>query len=227
MRTALLAFALSLVISPAFAHDKDNDGDENSIEHVNGSISAEAGHSYDDLSTVNGGISLDKGAKAKEVSTVNGGLSLDDNVEVVSLETVNGGITAGENCRIEKDVDTVNGGIRITFHSRVGGEVGTVNGGITVQQTEVGGQVKTVNGDITIGAQSIVHGGILVEKPHGFGIHWGKASKPRIVIGPNAVVEGELRFEREVDLFVHTTAKIGKVTGATAQSYTDKLPPRL
>jgi hypothetical protein len=71
-----------------------------------------------------------------------------------------------------------------------------------------------------------VHGGILVEKPHGFGIHWGKESKPRIVIGPNAVVEGELRFEREVELFVHSTAKIGKVTGATAQTYTDALPPR-
>ena len=225
MRTALFALALSLAVGPAFAHDND-DNDDNSIEHVNGSISAEAGHSYDDLSTVNGGISLADGAKAKDVSTVNGGLSLDDNVEVESLDTVNGGISTGENCRIEKDASTVNGGIRITFHSHVGGEVSTVNGGITVQQTEVGGQVHTVNGDITIGAQSVVHGGILVEKSHGFGIHWGKESKPRIVIGPNAVVEGELRFEHAVDLFVHPTAKIGKVTGATVQTYTDKLPPR-
>lgn len=224
MRIALLALALSLAIHPAYAHDDDEDG--NSIEHVNGGIHAEAGHSYDDLSTVNGGIHLDKGARAKDVSTVNGGVHLDDDVSVESLETVNGGIHAGENCQVEKDVETVNGGIRITFHSHVGGEVSTVNGGITVQQTEVGGQVHTVNGDITIGAQSVVHGGILVERPHGFGIHWGKETTPRVVIGPNAVVEGELRFERVVELFVHPTAKIGKVTGATAQSYTDKLPPR-
>jgi len=225
MRITLLALALSLAISPAFAGDKA-DRDENSIDHVNGSITAEAGHSYDDLSTVNGGISLEKGARAKDVSTVNGGLSLDDDVQVENLDTVNGGIHTGENCRIEKDAETVNGGIRITFHSRVGGDVSTVNGGITVQQTDIGGKVHTVNGDITIGAQSVVHGGIVVEKPHGFGVHWGKESKPRIVIGPNAEVDGELRFEREVELFVHSTAKIGKVTGATVQSYTDKLPPR-
>ena len=225
MRILLLALALSLAISPAFASDK-TDHDANSIDHVNGSITAEAGHSYEDLSTVNGGISIEKGVHAGEVSTVNGGISLDDAVQVKSLDTVNGGIHAGENCTIEKDASTVNGGIRITFHSHVGGDVATVNGGITVQQTEVGGKVHTVNGDITIGAQSIVHGGILVDKPHGFGIHWGKESKPRIVIGPNAVVEGELRFDREVELFVHPTAKIGKVIGATAQSYTDKLPPQ-
>ena len=222
MRTTLLALALSLAFSPAYAHNSD----DNDIDHVNGGIHAEAGHTYGDLSTVNGGISLDSGAKAKGVETVNGGISLEDNVEVDSLETVNGGITAGQNSRIGEGVTTVNGGVRISFHSRVGGEVETVNGGITVQQTEVAGQVHTVNGDITIGAQSVVHGGILVEKNHGFGINWGKQKKPRIVIGPNAVVEGELRFEREVELFVHPSAKIGKVIGATAQSYTDTLPPR-
>jgi len=108
MRITLLALALSLAISPAFAGDKA-DRDENSIDHVNGSITAEAGHSYDDLSTVNGGISLEKGARAKDVSTVNGGLSLDDDVQVENLDTVNGGIHTGENCRIEKDAETVNG----------------------------------------------------------------------------------------------------------------------
>jgi len=47
-----------------------------------------------------------------------------------------------------------------------------------------------------------------------------------VVIGPNAVVDGELRFEREVELFVHPSAKIGKVIGATAKPYTDTLPAR-
>jgi hypothetical protein len=59
-------------------------------------------------------------------------------------------------------------------------------------------------------------------------IQWGsrKPKVPRIVIGPNAIVDGELRFEREVELFVHPTAKIGKVIGATAVPYTDSLPER-
>ena len=43
---------------------------------------------------------------------------------------------------------------------------------------------------------------------------------------PSAVVNGELRFEREVELFVHTSAKIGSVSGATAKSYTDSIPAR-
>ena len=42
----------------------------------------------------------------------------------------------------------------------------------------------------------------------------------------NSVVEGTLVFEREVELLVHASAKVGTVTGATAQAYTDKLPPR-
>ena len=215
-----LALALSLSTSPAFA------GDAQSIDHVNGSIHAEAGQTYADLSTVNGSISLDSGSTAKSVDTVNGSITLDDKVQVESLETVNGRIAAGQNCQIGKDASTVNGGIRIGFHSRVGGEVSTVNGNITVQQTEVGGKVTTVGGDITIGAQSVVHGGILIEKSHGFSMGWGKVSNPRIVIGPNAVVEGELHFEREVELYVHETAKIGTVTGATVHKYTETLPPR-
>jgi hypothetical protein len=73
-----------------------------------------------------------------------------------------------------------------------------------------------------------VHGGILVEKNKGLQIGWGshKPKVPRIVIGPNAIVDGELRFERDVELFVHTTAKVGKVIGATAVPYTDTLPER-
>jgi hypothetical protein len=81
-----------------------------------------------------------------------------------------------------------------------------------------------------------VHG-VLVEKPKSNTSSWTsitlengkivrKPSIPRIVIGPNAVVEGELRFEHEVELFVHDSAKIGKVIGAVAKPYTDTLPSR-
>ena len=49
--------------------------------------------------------------------------------------------------------------------------------------------------------------------------------KPRIIIGPNAVVDGELVLEREVTLYVHKTARIGAVTGATAQSFDTPTAP--
>jgi hypothetical protein len=64
-----------------------------------------------------------------------------------------------------------------------------------------------------------------VEKPHGFSLHLSKQRPPRIVIGPNAVVDGTLVFEREVTLYVHGSARIGKVTGATAQAYSTATPP--
>jgi hypothetical protein len=53
----------------------------------------------------------------------------------------------------------------------------------------------------------------------------GKRQPPRIVIGPNAVVEGALVFEREVTLYVHDSARIGKVTGATAVRFSTPTPP--
>jgi len=73
-----------------------------------------------------------------------------------------------------------------------------------------------------------VHGGILVEKNKGIEFGWGsrRPKVPRIIIGPGAIVDGELRFERKVDLYVHTTAKVGTVIGATAVPYTDTIPER-
>ena len=140
---------------------------------------------------------------------------------------VMGGLNADEG-EVVGDLETVNGGIRVDFLSRIGGDVGTVNGGITVRQTDVGGRIRLVNGDVTVGAKSHVHGGILVEKNKGIDFGWGnrKPRVPRIIIGPNAIVDGELRFERKVDLYVHTTAKIGTVIGATPQPYTDTIPER-
>ena len=226
MSRTLLALALTLALSSAQAFAKDPAASGQDISHVNGGISADAGQHYGDLDTVNGGISLGRGASAGEVQTVNGGITMDDEVRVDSAETVNGGLRAGDRVTVTHDAETVNGSIRFGFNSRVGGDVSTVNGGITVQQTEVGGQVHTVSGDITIGARSVVRGGILVEKPHGIGFNWGKKRTPRVVIGPNAVVEGQLRFERPVELFVHPSARIGKVSGATAQPWTDHLPAR-
>ena len=82
----------------------------------------------------------------------------------------------------------------------------------------LGGGIDTVNGDITVGVGSHVKGGIKVEKPspHWLPISFGKRTPPRIIVGPNAVVDGPLVFEREVKLYVHSSARIGSVSGATA-----------
>ena len=103
----------------------------------------------------------------------------------------------------------------------------TVNGAIGLVDTDVGGSVNTVNGDVTIGIDSHVRGGLTVEKPRGNGIGISfKQRAPRIVIGPGAVVEGPLVFKREVKLYVHRTARVGAVTGATPMAFDTPTAPK-
>lgn len=218
-----LMLALSLALGASCAHAA---GQED-IDKVNGAITAEAGQSYGDLGTVNGSIRIDDGAKAGDAETVNGGIRAGDDIAVEDLSTVNGGIRIGSRANIAGGVETVNGSIFVDRGSRVGNDVETVNGAIGLVRTEVAGNVETVNGDVTVGVGSHVRGGIKVYKPSA---NWMPISfnkrKPRIIIGPDAVVEGPLVFEREVTLYVHDSARIGSVSGATPVAYSGTTAPK-
>lgn len=219
--TVLMAASAAALASPQ-ANDTRRD-----IDKVNGGITAEAGKAYGDLGTVNGGIQLDRGASAEEVETVNGGITADDAVTASEVSTVNGGIHFGRDGRISGNLETVNGGIFIDRGSQVGGDISTVNGAIGLVGTAVEGRIETVNGDVSVGADSRVARGIRIEKPKGnFGLNFGRHKIPRVVIGPNAAVEGPLVFEREVKLYVHASARVGSVTGATAVRYDGATPPK-
>ena len=225
MNRTLLFTVLLAAAGVAQAHDEQRIRD---IDKVNGSITAKAGQFYGDLSTVNGGIDLQRGAKVEDVETVNGGIEAGDEVVARSVSTVNGGIRFGQRAQVDGDVETVNGGIFFDRGSNVRRGVSTVNGGIGLVDTDLGGGIETVNGDITVGIGSHVRGGIKVEKPtsNWLNIHMGKPRPPRIIIGPNAVVDGPLVFEREVKLYVHGSARTGKITGATAIRFDNPTPPK-
>jgi len=214
-RTVLL-LTLALAATPALAQQE--------ISKVNGSVTAEAGQTYADLDTVNGSIRIGDGATAEDASTVNGSINVGDKARVDSLETVNGSVRAGKDVQIRKDVETVNGSIFIDHGGVIGGDIETVNGAIGLVATQVSGSIHTVRGDITVGVGSHVRGGVRVQKSTGF-FNTDSKRPPRIIIGPNAVVEGALVFERPVTLYVHSSAKTGPVTGATATPYsTDRAP---
>jgi DUF4097 and DUF4098 domain-containing protein YvlB len=209
MKSPLL-IALLLVAPLAAAEDPK------SIDKVNGAIRTEAGVEYADLETVNGSISLATGAVARDVSTVNGGITLDAGAVADSVEAVNGGIGIGEKALVRGRVETVNGGIRVADGAQIAGSVETVNGGIALKGAHVDQDLVTVNGSILVGENSVVGGGITVKKPNRSGWGWGWGSKPkppRVTIGPNAVVKGALFFEREVELLVDPSAKIGPLKG--------------
>ena len=208
--------ALSLVLAgAAYAHGGD-------VDKVNGSIHIESNQQAGDLGTVNGGIRVDNGGTAQKVSTVNGGIELGDHVTVDSVGTVNGGIELGQGTHVARTVEAVNGHIALAHGADVAGKASNVNGRITLDAAHVGGGIETVSGDVEIGADSHVEGGVLVEQPHGWS--WGKNKNPRIVIGPRAVVTGTLEFRREVDLYVSDSAKVGTITGATANKFSGNQP---
>lgn len=221
IRTRLALCLLLATAMPAFAGDGD-------VDKVNGSISIDATQQAGDLDTVNGSIRIGANATTGDASTVNGSIQLAEGAHTGALETVNGSIRAGDRMVVDGSVETVNGSIFFGRGSRIAKGVSTVNGAIGLVSTELGGGIDTVNGDITVGIGSHVKGGIKVEKPNNnwFGIHMGKRKPPRIIIGPNAVVDGPLVFEREVKLYVHSTAKTGPVTGATAVRFDTPTAPQ-
>lgn len=214
----VLATAVAFAIAPAFAGQD--------IDKINGSITAEASQTYGDLETVNGSIRVEANARIENAETVNGSIHAADNVHTQSLSTVNGSIRVGTQAQIDGGVETVNGSVFVDRGSRIARNVETVNGAIGLVDSDLGGGIETVNGDITVGAGSHVQGGIHVEKPGTQWIQIGKRKPPRIVIGANAQVDGPLVFEREVTLYVHRTAKIGKVSGATAVRYDGDRAPK-
>lgn len=224
-RPCLLALAIAVVIAVPLAHASDNDRE--GIDKVNGSIIAQTGTAYGDLETVNGSIRIEDGASAEDASTVNGSIKAGNDVHANDVETVNGSIRFGTGARIGGGLQTVNGGIFVDRGGEVSDDVSTVNGGIGLVQTQVGGGLETVGGDITVGIGSHVKGGLHVDKP---GTTWlpvsfGPQRVPRIVIGPHASVDGPLLFEREVKLYVHTTAHIGHVTGAQPIAFSTDTAP--
>ena len=222
-RIHALAFAAALFCAAPLAF-----ADDNSIDKVNGSIDAAAGQTYGTLETVNGSIRIAASAHTGNAETVNGSIKVADNAHSGGLTTVNGSIHLGTRVLVDGGIETVNGEIFAGGGSHVAKDVTTVNGAIGLVETDLGGNIETVNGDITVGVGSHVRGGIKVHKPgpSWLPISFGKRTSPRIIIGPNAVVVGPLVFEREVKLYVHSSARIGSVTGATIMKFNTASAPQ-
>jgi DUF4097 and DUF4098 domain-containing protein YvlB len=196
--SAMKHFALFLVLV-GFTLGASAGNEDLNIDKVNGGIHVPDAATVGKLSTVNGGIHIGANAQAKTVDTVNGSIEVGRGARAVSLHSVNGAIRVAAEAHVEQTITTVNGSIALGANVEVGGKVSNVNGNITLDHAHVGGGIETGSGDIEVGADSRVEGGIQVDADRswfGFGI----GRKPRIVIGPGAIVQGTLRFQREVEL---------------------------
>lgn len=186
---------------------------------VNGSISVgEGANVTGTLKTVNGKIRVDENSTIEDAVTVNGSLSISDNVKAGNLTTVNGSVSVGEKSTVGGEVGAVNGRIKLESGSSVAQDVGNVNGDIDFQGSEVGGNVQTVSGNVDLSDGAVIKGDLIIEKPSMWS--WGekKSRTPEIVIGPGSRVEGTIRLEREVKLYISDSAEVGGVEGEMSMS---------
>jgi len=201
----------------------DVTADQSGANTVNGSIRVPAGTHGGGVGTVNGSIRIDDNATVASAGTVNGSVALGAHAAAESVATVNGSITLGEGAHVAHDVTTVNGSMTLQSGADVGGPLTNVNGRIALKDAHVAGGVQTVDGDIDVGGGSHIEGGILVKRGGGSWFSFS-SRKPRIVIGPGAVVQGDLRFERAVDLYVSDSATTGPISGASAIRFSGASP---
>lgn len=225
---AVLGVVAMAVAACDFAHvNGDVTATESGGSTVNGSIRVPAGQHSGSLGTVNGSIHIDDGATVGSAQTVNGAIDLGKHATADSLTTVNGRVELGAGARVSHEITTVNGAMDLESGADVGGALKNVNGRITLTAAHVAGGLRTVAGDIDVSGESRIEGGIVVQEPNSGWFSWSSSRprKPRIVIGPGAVVQGNLRFEREVELYVSDRANVGPISGATAIRFSGERPP--
>lgn len=209
--------AMLLLVAPAHGFNVNKSinieaGSESGARStVSGSITVGRGATVSGpLETVNGSIRIEEDASIRDAETVNGSLRVAAGASSGDLSTVNGGIRLGERVRVDGSVGAVNGSIDIGAGATVRDDVGNVNGKIGILGAEVGGDLETVNGDVTLEGEAVIRGDLVVEKSRG--ATW-VSKPPRVVIGPGCRVQGEIRLEREVELYISDTAEVGGVTG--------------
>ena len=207
-----------LAVLPGCGVSDDGDGSTK----INGSVHVAAGKPAESAATVNGSIHVDDNAAVADAATVNGSVQLGSHAQAKSLHSVNGAIVLDAGAQVSGNASSVNGELTLADGAEIKGDLSNVNGKISLTAAHVAGGIATVNGSISISDASRVEGGILVKKPSG---ELSGHDIPEIVIGPGATVQGELRFERPVKLYVSDKATIGTVTGATPIPFTGDKPP--
>jgi DUF4097 and DUF4098 domain-containing protein YvlB len=202
------------------------------LSTINGGIYVDSGQKAGRVSAVNGGIHVGADATVGQVTTVNGGVTLGTGATAQSLHTVNGSIDVGPGSHIKGEVRTVNGGFNLAPGVDIAGDLSNFNGKMRLMGVHIGGSVQTRSGDIYVGSGSRIDGGLRVSAlkfnygPDNwftrliFGNYNGPDQHvPTIIIAPGAIVSGTLHFERDVNLYVSSRAKIGPVEGATPSAY--------
>ncbi len=182
---------------------------------VNGRIDVGSGAEViGDLRTVNGGVRIGSGAHTRDLDSINGSITLAERVQAGSVATVNGALVVGGGCRIGGSLGAVNGSVKGAGGAIVDGDVRTVNGPIELRGVTVRGRIGNHAGDVRLLDGTQVEGDVELAEPD----HASKRSDA-VVVGVGVQVRGVLRAARPIRLFVHPSARIGRIEGATAVAF--------
>ena len=186
---------------------------------INGSVTVgEEAVVNGEVSTVNGKIRIQDNARVEDISTVNGAVRIGAGVSSENVSTVNGSIRVDESSTIDGYIEAVNGSIGVEKGTTIDRDVSNVNGNIELTGSQIGGDLSTVNGDVVLADGTVLRGDLIVEKPGGWNWSWKKRKPPTVIIGPGSRVLGNIRLEREVELFISDSAEVGGVEGEMAMS---------
>jgi len=192
------------------------------LNTVSGDIHVVGGSSAGSLHSVSGDITVDGDATIGKAATTSGNLKMADGVRAKGLETVSGNLALGRRVEVDGNLASISGDIFVDRGGKLSGDITSVSGNIGLVQTELKGDITFVSSDVTVGVGSHVGGRLKLKKPTFSNL----SRPPRVVIGPGAVVDGPLEFGLPVKLYVHDTARIGPVTGATAVPFSTPAPPK-
>ncbi|MEM9301259.1 MAG: hypothetical protein AAGE01_04070 [Pseudomonadota bacterium] len=207
MRTIAKTVIAALLLTGGTAAIADAD-----LSSVNKGIRVESNRSAGDVDTVNGSINIGEFASVGRVESVNGGVRLGEGVTARSVESVNGTVRFGEGVVIDGNVETVNGAVRTEPGAEIRGTVSTVNGVIDLEGALVNEDIISYNGGISL-VGTTVEGSLHVKKPKN-GWFSSKRQKPvRVEIGPGTTIQGNLYFDRPVELFIDGDANVGEILG--------------
>lgn len=193
------------------------DGD---VSNVNGSISiGRECRITGNVRNVNGRISVGPESQAGAIRNTNGAIALDQGASVERITSTNGAIDLGENVRVAGNVENTNGRIVTASGTRIGGTVESLNGRIQMVGSQAAG-LSTSNGGVELLDGTRIDGELHVRRTRGT----VASGASRIIIGPDVVVTGPVRIEREVELYIHESATTGEISGADPIRYSGDTP---
>ncbi len=164
--------------------------------------------------TVNGSVRIGSRTEIRGVATVNGSVRVGDDTTTGEVGTINGSVIFGDRATVQGDIVAVNGGILLGAGSTVSGSITTVNGRIELVGVTVEGDVENINEGMELTGATHIKGTLAVRESQGIEL---SRRVPVILIGPEVRVDGQLVFEREVELRIHRGAQLGEIVGAEPQ----------